>query len=121
MGNSASADLAASSQAWEVNSLQCDCCDLHRTAVSEGEGLKSQPKEQSAIFQQTDKDLFILFSFLPECDALSDESQIMHRFPQKGAKFQRGLRGKGETRKRGESKTWNPRQAPAFISGVPVI
>lgn len=33
MGNSARAGLAASSQAWEVNNVQCDYCDLYRTAV----------------------------------------------------------------------------------------
>lgn len=38
MGNSARAGLAASSQAWEVNNVQCDYCDLYRTAVKGGGG-----------------------------------------------------------------------------------
>lgn len=35
-GNSARVWLAASSQAWEANNMQCDCGDLYTTAVKEG-------------------------------------------------------------------------------------
>lgn len=36
-------------------------------------------------------------------------------------KLERDFRGEEKRGREGESKTWNPRPAPAFISGVPVI
>lgn len=63
VGNTARASLAASSEAWEVNNLQSDCCDLYRTAVG---GMGGWIIAQVAVsdFQQTDEDLFIyLFIF----------------------------------------------------------
>lgn len=41
MRNAARASLAASSEAWEVNNLQYDCCDLYRTAVVGFGGVES--------------------------------------------------------------------------------
>lgn len=83
MGNSARAGLAASSQAWEVNNVQCDCCDLYRTAVR-GWGGRIIAQVAVSDFQQTDKDLFILLSFLLEMDALSDEPQILQPLSEEG-------------------------------------
>lgn len=52
-------------------------------------------------------------------DVLSDEPQILQALsvPKERKK---GRAGKRDFRGR-ESKMWNPRPAPAFISGVPVI
>lgn len=67
--------------------------------------------------------IYFVVSFLSVMDVLCDESQILQPFAGLGSEIKGELeRQTSEGKKKeGESKTWNPRPAPAFISGVPVI
>lgn len=57
--------LAASSQAWEVNNLQCDCCDLYRTAVEGGSNQSISSQSLSANRQRPI--YFVVFSVADGC------------------------------------------------------
>lgn len=70
-------------------------------------------------FQQTDKDLFILLCSLLQMDVLSDELQILQPVSKRKRELEQET--SGGRKEKGKSKTWNPRPAPVFISGVPVI
>lgn len=52
-------------------------------------------------------------------DVLSDELQILQPVSKRKRELEQET--SGGRKEKGESKTWNPRPAPVFISGVPVI
>lgn len=93
--------LAASSQAWEVNNLQRDCCDLYRTAVGEGGANHHSGARVAAsdFSENRQRPIYIVVFPLLKLDALSDEAAAPlwagEGYKGEGERLQRG-RGEGD-------------------------
>lgn len=107
-GDGARVWLAASSQTWEVNNLQCDCSDLYRTAVKGSRIITHKEKWISA----NSGILLLLFFFTVPAITVGEHFFLSSPVLEPISMLWGTERG---------SKKWNPRPAPAFISGVPVI